>query len=133
MMDEKKVKALELLVAGEHTKVDIAKIVGVERSTLYNWINNPEFVAELDKRLQEVKDLAKKEFDAKLPRAINEYWELAMTTQDSRTKESVLYKWIERSLGKVATRIDLEASTKQTNNTVDEDIIDAEIDEIEES
>lgn len=130
MIDEKKIKCIELMIDGEHNKTEIAKIVGIDRTTIYNWLKDDEFVAALDSRLQEIKDLAHKEFNAKLPKAIDEYWKLAMTTNDSRTKETALYKWIERSLGKVTSNIVVTPGEKQIE--ISDDDIDREIEMLEE-
>jgi len=112
MIDEKKRKCIELLVSGEHNKTDIAKIVGIDRTTIYNWLADNEFVTELNSRLQQIKDVAQKEFDSKLLIAIDEYWKLAMTTNDTRTKETALYKWIERGIGKVSNSITVSTEVK---------------------
>ena len=130
MIDEKKVKCIELMIDGEHNKTEIAKIIGIDRTTIYNWLQDKEFTAAFDSRLQEVNDLAHKEFNAKLPKAIDEYWKLAMTTNDSRTKETALYKWIERSLGKVSSNLVITPGANKVE--VDDDTIEQEINELEE-
>lgn len=40
-MDKKKAKALELLLKG-NSIVSIAEVIGVGRTTIYNWLNNDE-------------------------------------------------------------------------------------------
>lgn len=129
MIDERKRQAIELLIEGRETKSNIANIVGVSRQCLYNWFEDKEFMAEMDSRLQQIKNLAEKEFNSKLPRAIDEYWHLIQTTKDSRTKEKALAYWIDRSLGKVTTKHEITA--KQDTDKVDDDILQAEIEEWE--
>jgi len=130
IIDEQKRKAIELLVAGEYTKTDIAEIVGVSRQCIYNWLDNGDFVKALDTRLQSITTLAEKEFDAKLEKAIDEYWKLAMTTQDSRTKEKALSYWIDRCLGKTTTKLDVSSEVK-VDNRIDDSVIDSAIKEFE--
>ena len=51
-LNEKQLKAIELLVQGE-TITDVANIIGVSRISVSNWKNNNEiFKAELNKSIQ---------------------------------------------------------------------------------
>lgn len=49
IIDEQKRKAIELLVSGEHTKTDIATLVGCSRQALYQWLADKDFTAELNR------------------------------------------------------------------------------------
>ena len=125
MIDERQRQAIELLVSGEHTKVEIAKSVGISRGTLYNYLDNEEFMGELNKRLQDVKTLAEKEFDAKLDTAIDLYWKLATSPDtDNRTKQIALSYIIDRSLGRTTSKTEISNSTIDTKVTED-DILSA--------
>lgn len=134
MLDEKKILAIQLLVDGESTKVDIANKIGVQRSTLYDWLNNKEFKAELDKRIQERKNLCEKIIDSKLQDAVRILWETIETTKDMRVKAQLLTYTIDRALGKPTTKMDIEAGAKQIkqDNDVLEEAFDMEQDELEE-
>jgi DNA-binding XRE family transcriptional regulator len=131
MLDDKKLQAIDYLASGEYTKTEVAKLVGVSRTSLHKWLSkDEEFIAKLNERLQEIKDQCQKEFYYRLPIAIEEYWKLAMTTNDSRTKEAALSKWIERALGRVTNQLIVTAETKQ--NIIDDDMIEAELKQVEE-
>lgn len=123
MIDERQIQAIELLISGEHTVTRIGELVGVSRQTIWNWTNDEEFKAELDKRLQEIKTNAAKQFDAKLDKAIDLYWELATDSKtDKRTKQIALSYWIDRSLGKTTTKLDI-ADDRNITNVSEEDIL----------
>ena len=122
MIDERHIKMIELLITGEYKMQEIADLIGVARNTLYTWLEREEVKAEMDKRLQEVRTNASKLFDAKLDKAIDEYWKLAMTTTDVRTKQVALSYWIDRSLGKTTTKLDI-ADGRTTSNVSEEDIL----------
>ena len=124
MIDERHIKFIELLVTGEYTMQEIADLVGVARNTLYTWLEREEGKAEMDKRLHEVRTNAAKLFDAKLDKAIDEYWKLAMTTTDVRTKQVALSYWIDRSLGKTTSKLDIN-DTRNESNVSEEDILSA--------
>ncbi|MDF2884650.1 MAG: phage-related protein [Clostridiaceae bacterium] len=53
MLDEIKEKAITYLLKGEGVS-DVAKLVGKSRQAIYNWLDDEEFKAELDKRRQEI-------------------------------------------------------------------------------
>jgi len=113
MLDEKKLLAIQLLIEGNLSKTEIAEKCNKSRTWLYEYvINDYECKAELDRRLRDIKTLGEKEFNAKLGMAIDEYWKLIQTTQDTRTKEKALAYWIDRSLGKTATKIEVTESDK---------------------
>ena len=122
MIDERHIKMIELLISGEYKMGEIADLVGVSRQTIYDWLKRDDVKAELDNRLREVRTNASKLFDAKLDKAIDEYWKLAMTTTDVRTKQVALSYWIDRSLGKTTTKLDI-ADGRIDNNISEEDIL----------
>jgi predicted DNA-binding protein YlxM (UPF0122 family) len=107
MLDKKQIEAIEMLVTGDYTKQEVMGRLGMHRTTFYKWIKNPEFVAALDKRLQEVKTQAQKDFTSRLPKAVEEYWKICTTCTDVRTKEKALANWIERSLGRIANTVNI--------------------------
>ena len=53
-LKDNQIKAIELLLTGCFTHTDIALQCGVRRQTLYNWLQNPDFKAELDQRRLEL-------------------------------------------------------------------------------
>lgn len=110
MLSEIQLRAIEMLVTGDYTKTEVAKEVGKSRQTMSAWVNeNDEFIAELDRRLSQVKNQAKKEFTSKLPIAIQEYWKICTNCSDVRTREKALANWIERSLGRIENTITVNA------------------------
>lgn len=131
MIDERQVKAIELLIAGEHTKTNIAKIVGVSRTTLYSWMDDVEFMENLNKRLQQIQTIVEKELNAKLPEAISRYWELANTTTDPRVKEKCYSYWIDRVMGKTTSKLDIGIEAKQM--VANQDDILADIQELDDN
>lgn len=107
MLDERKIKAIELLIAGEHKKQDIAKLCGVSRQCLYDWIADEEFQGEFDKRIQEIKTNAKTLFNAKLNMVVDEWYKMMMDKNtEKRTKAKLLVDWVDRSLGKATTVVE---------------------------
>lgn len=124
MIDERHIKMVELLVSGEYKVTEIADLIGVARQTIYDWLKREDVKAELDERLRVIRTNSQKLFDAKLDKAIDEYWKLAMTTTDVRTKQIALSYWIDRALGKTTTRLDID-DNRATSSVSDSDILSA--------
>lgn len=107
MITESKEIALQGLLKGED-KTDIAKKAGVNRKSIYNWLHDDEFVKELEARR---KDIAKSGNDfvlAKVQSYLDQLDDLAIRSNDARTKASVLMYLVDRALGKTASRLELE-------------------------
>lgn len=130
IIDDRKMLAIELLADGELTKVDIAKKVGIARQTIYDWMNDDKFKAELDNRLHQRKVFVQKKIDGKLDFVIDKLYELANDDSNKRVQAQVLQYLADRSLGKTTTKLELESSIN--TNTVDDDILDVEYDALEE-
>ncbi len=131
MIDERQRKSIELMVSGEYTVTEIAELVGVHRTTIYNWLDKEEYKTELDKRLQEIKHQAEQEFNKRLLVAIDEYWKIAMSSTDMRTKEKALSYWIDRSLGRTTAKMEM-TDNKADADVSEEDVLSA-IDQIDEA
>ena len=107
ILTDKQEQAIGMMCTGDYTKQEIADFVQVDRSTIYNWLKDETFAAKLEKELQGVKTQANKEFTSRLPKAIEEYWKICTSSTDVRTKEKALANWIERSLGRIASTINI--------------------------
>jgi DNA-binding XRE family transcriptional regulator len=78
MLDERRIKLIELIIEGSLNKTEMAKQIGVARQTLYEWMGQDEWTAEYDRRLQEIKTNANKLFNAKLDNVIDEWYKMMM-------------------------------------------------------
>ncbi|WP_404443462.1 helix-turn-helix domain-containing protein [Sutcliffiella horikoshii] len=130
MIDDRKALAIQYLADGQLPKTEIAKKLGIARQTIYEWLDNVEFKAELDKRLQQRKVLVEKIIDGKLENAVDSLFELAETTDNARVKAQVLQYIIDRGLGKPVAKHHIEAANNNAHN-VSDDILDAEFEEWE--
>lgn len=130
-IDQKKQDAVNMLVQGTMKRTDIANKLGISRTTLYDWMNNSDFIAALDKAQQQIKDLGERNIAAKLNTAIDEYWELRNTTTNEAVKNDIYRYFIDRSLGKPSSKIDLTAEAIQPHN-IDADVLEKEFEESEE-
>ncbi|WP_117161447.1 phBC6A51 family helix-turn-helix protein [Paraliobacillus sp. X-1268] len=128
MLDNKKLLAIELLADGQLTKTDIAKKIGSSRQIIYNWLENEEFRAELDKRLHNRKVSVQKTIDGKLEFVMDKLYELANDDSNKRVQAQVLQYLADRSLGKATSKVEL--STNINNNSINDDILEVEYDQL---
>lgn len=131
--DERKEKALELILANTATYTDIAKMVGCSRQTLYEWEKMEEFKAELTKRRQEKN---KRITDRGSDTLYNKYDEALDTIADNikngspRNRLLAAIWWAEKIGGKPTTRVEVEDSRNGKDN-VSTDVLESEMDEID--
>lgn len=50
MLNARQIKGTSLMVQGDMTNQQIAKECGVSENTVYNWLHNDEFLAEVQKK-----------------------------------------------------------------------------------
>lgn len=85
MITEQQSQAIDYIIEGQN-KTNIAKLVGVSRNTLYNWLELKEFQEEKQKRLDELKVVARNKISTKVNNCIDIIYEIAVTSKDTRTK-----------------------------------------------
>ena len=122
IITEKHYRAIEYLVEGRSI-TDIAKLIGVERKTIYNWMDKGEFKAELHKRKQGIKAEAEERLDSRLNLYIVELHDIAMNSKSDKVKHDSLCYLIDRILGKPTKRI---SNVDEDNDELNSKILDIE-------
>ena len=125
MLNEKQLKSIEMLVEGE-TKVKIAKDLGIERKTIYRWLdNNNEYITQLDKRTHDFKTSVQKDANRKLLNmtnyAIDELVKMSKDSENVEAKRKILFEILDRTLGKVSNNVDISVAepTESIGNAKD--------------
>lgn len=132
MLKENQIEAIDYLVAGGHTKSEIAKIVGIGERTLYNWLNNDEFKAEMHRRADIFKTTVKGEAQAYMLNKIGQAMKNIVDISNNGDSEKVRLEasiWMYESiLGKAPRRIEQSITDQRKDNTtVNIDDIIAEV------
>jgi AcrR family transcriptional regulator len=130
-LNKQQLAAAQLLAIGTIDKQDIAKQVGVSKTTLYNWINkNKEFMAEVASVKRDFKNFGMQLMEARLVDAVEGYWKLIQNSNNPMATARGYEFFIERSLGKLTNNV---ALTTQVENVkpIDEDILESEFAEID--
>lgn len=109
MLNDKQYEAIDYLVTSGKTKQEIAKAVGTSERTLYRWINDEEFKAEWQKRIDyfqtNLQKEAKSRMSSKLGMAIENIIELANNSSSDKIKLDANVFIYESLLGKATTKI----------------------------
>ncbi len=114
-LNEKQMRCIEMMIEDSMEITKIAKELGVSRTTIYNWMKDERFKAELDKNEQDIKTRVNRVIVHRLPEAIEKLWALTNST-DGRTKLKATKEWVDRGLGKVSTSMTIE--DKRSNSDV---------------
>lgn len=112
-LNEKHYRCIEMLCQDNANISEIARELGISRTSIYDWMKEPVFKAELDKNEQEIKNRIHHTFVLRLPAAIDKLWEMT-NSKDNRVKLQAINSWIERAIGKVGTSVTLEDKRENT-------------------
>ena len=118
LLTAKQYNAIELLLSGED-KSSVARSVGVSRQTLYRWLKDDRFVAELTDCTTEKKRQTINYINSKALIAAKKYWALT-DCGDNRTKMGVLKDWLNRAIGAPASNVEI-TETKDSSDDFDLD------------
>ena len=127
-LGEKQYRAMELIIQGE-TISDIAKMLKVGRGTIYNWLDDENFKADLNKQRQEIKNASKERINACIGIYISELHKIATTSQSEKARIEASTYLLNRVLG-TPTRVQQDITEEETkeNNNIDIDSVLQEID-----
>lgn len=130
MLDERKIKAIELSMQGIQNP-DIAKAIGVSRQTVWNWLNNDEEVKnEVDRLGREISKTGERYTANKLIHNLNSLQEQADAPDTPQgIKANIRMYLIDRTLGKPTSKV--EQSIDQDKEHVSKDILENEFDEVD--
>lgn len=131
--DEKKKRALDLMVENDMKDADIAKEIGCVRQTIWEWRKLDEFTAELTRRKRDKKKRIV-EFGEVI---LYEGYELALNKikydiENGSPRNSLMAAmwWAEKIGGKPTTKVDISNVT-DNKDVVDPDVMAKEIEEFD--
>ena len=124
MIDKQKSEAISYLVQGGISKGDIAKMVGVSERSLYRWLNDEEFKAELQKQAEVFEKQVIKESQTllrgQLSTSIKGIVEIANDNSNKEETRLKAYQYlVDRVLGNTTTKIEQEVNEKKLDAKVD--------------
>lgn len=129
MIDERKEKVISLILQGTN-KSDIAKILKISRSTLYDWLKDSDLINQMKLQRNELIECGNERLTNRLDTYLDILHKIATTSKDSRTQASVSMYLTDRILGKTATHI-MTNEREKDKDVVPLDVLAAELDEFE--
>ena len=104
-LNDKQIKAIELLVQGESIS-DVAKIIGASRTTVSTWKNKDElFKAELDKSLQALKSDVETQIMNNINPLTAKLIKIALKSNSDKTSLDAIIYTLNRVLGTPTNKI----------------------------
>lgn len=120
IITEKHYNAIRMILEGSNM-TDVAKSCGISRTTLYNWMDDKNFKAELDKAEQGIKADLNRNIGSKVKTCIEEMFNLAINSPSDKVRHDSLAYIIDRYLGR-PTKVQQDITGEeemQTNSKAD--------------
>lgn len=127
--DERYERVIDLYLEGESI-VNINKITRVSRPTIYKLLEDDEYKAVIDKRLQEIRTQGQNRLQNKLNTYVNELENIALTSENENTRKDCLVYLINRILG-TPTNKTQDVTDNKEQSTINDNDLDSMIDEID--
>ena len=119
VLNEKQIQAIELIAKGE-TLTDVARIIGVSRTSVSTWRNKNElFKAELDKYVQGLKDGVDKRIMNNINPLVDRAIRIALKGKSDKTSLDAIIYLLNRVLGTPTNKTQDVTDTDKEDNTVD--------------
>lgn len=122
VLNKKHYEAIELLVKGENI-TNVAKIVGVDRTSIYNWFKDKEFKATLNEYQQSIKTEGENIIKGKLTTYISELERIALTGKSEKNKLDALEYLVNRVMGTPTNKVEQTVETKEEESNISIDDI----------
>jgi len=120
ILTEKHYEAMKYMLEGSNIS-EVSKLCKASRTSIYNWLNDDDFKAELNKQSQEIKTNADKKITSRLDCYVDEMHRIATTGKTDKERRSACEFMIDRVLGKSTTRVADVTEEENKNNVEDID------------
>jgi predicted transcriptional regulator len=123
ILDERKEQAITYLLAG-YTISDTARLLNASRQTIYNWLEDDEFKAELDRRRQEIVKAGNQKIVKDLDLYINKIKLLATKAKSEKVQLDAAIYLLDRIYGTPRSKVDIDVEkTEETSEKLDKDVL----------
>lgn len=114
MLDERHMKLVDYMLQGITSKTELAKLIGVSRQAIYDWLSNDEVMAQLDEGLIRVQTQVAKKISSQLEPVVDELYKIALTGANARERKDACIYLINRVLGTPKGTLNLETDKDET-------------------
>ena len=120
-LNDKQIKAIELLVQGESIS-DVAKIIGVSRTTVSTWKNKDElFKVELNKSIQALKSDVETQILNNINPLTDRLIKIALKSNSDKTSLDAIIYTLNRVLGTPTNKVQDISEEKENTDIMDID------------
>lgn len=102
MITEQQSQMIDYIIEGNN-KSDTAKLLGVSRQTVYEWLKIKEIQAEKQKRLTDIKVTARNRIATKVNNCVDIIYDIAVKSKETRTKFAAAKYLCDQFIGAPAT------------------------------
>lgn len=127
MLDERQLKVCELLAIGTPA-IEIAKVIGISRTSVYDWKKTDEMKVRLEELEQDFISSTKRAVVGYGPKAVELLKYLAEHADSEKVRLDATCKLIDKVVSN-ATRIEIDDN--RDSNVVSIDVLDQEISEFD--
>lgn len=128
VLDERQIRCVEMMAIGIN-KTEIAKAVGISRTTLWSWEKMEEFTAKLDEFEREISFQSKRILKGALIDA-SKVLVKQLGSRNEKIAQGAATDILDRGHGKATSRMEL-ADGRDDKDSVDINILDQEVKEFE--
>lgn len=113
-LTDKQREAIEYIVKGENIS-NVAKLVKVNRTTIYEWMKKEEFKSEVDSLTTEMKNGVKQKINAKIDSVFDQVYKIATTSKSEKNKLDACTYLLDQALGRATSKV-ADVTDKETDN-----------------
>lgn len=115
MLTEKKLESAKLQAEG-HKIVDISKKIGISRQSISKWQKDSEYQDAVNSMKKEILDNARTRLVKKTDKYLDELENIALNSDNEKTKLSALTYLLDQSLGKATSykEVKVDEDKKET-------------------
>ena len=118
-IDAQKQLAIDLLLSGEK-KTDIALKVKCSRVSLYEWMKNPDFKAQMEAQRKDIIIQADNYITSKIKTYIDKLDSIATTSKDQRVASAACMYLLDRVLGKASAKAEVKSAEEDKSPEKDD-------------
>lgn len=104
------------MYAEGYKPTEIARELGINRGTFYDWLKKEEFTSEVNRFIQEITNSAEKNMSSKVEQYIHALEDIAFTGRSEKNRTDALTYLLDRVLGKATTRVQDVTEDKEDGN-----------------
>lgn len=131
VIDEQKSQCITYLLQGQQI-TDIAKLINCSRTSIYNWLDDEDFKAEVVRREREMASAGNKKILADVQTYVDKLKLLALKGNSEKVQLDATEYLLDRIYGRPTTKAEISEDRNKDKDNIDDDVINKVLDDKEE-